>query len=361
MSDKTKATKGGRLCYYIEGSFAVQGILTFGGCSACISKAHIIRINSVGQSLTAPGMTGAQIFKSCANPTISKLVGYQPNIVVLVKQPKYRVVNPSTHNFVSAPLAHTLSPQNWGNTDGGNHHTYRYPAFGYRKRLNFEDADLTQLFYFFFWEVFSFRSQASITHAEKLEPGFSDLSASIHSSISSMSSWGNRMCFLADLLLVLPVAISVILKLGVSTPYTIKMAIKTIDVGAHLIVRWVHTLFELRCVNSEAQQCANTNWASDHKPLSEVTVMADNQSTQTRPEFTWLFLATPDHTPECTPVVLRFDADTEDKARDAFPGWSLVFAAKIRAHAPCRVAFFDYTTRRGWEFDSAAFQEVHHG
>ncbi|MDI5823417.1 L-alanine exporter AlaE, partial [Salmonella enterica subsp. enterica serovar Kentucky] len=31
------------------------------------------------------------------------------------------------------------------------------------------------------------------------------------------------------------------------------------------------------------------------KPLSEVTVMADNQSTQTRPEFTWLFLATPDH------------------------------------------------------------------
>lgn len=86
--------------------------------------------------------------------------------------------------------------------------------------------------------------------------------------------------------------------------------------------------------------------------------MADNQSTQTRPEFTWLFLATPDHTPECTPVVLRFDADTEAKARAAFPGWDLVFAAKIRAQAPCRVAFFDYTTRRGWEFDSAAIQEV---
>ncbi|MCJ4396047.1 host cell division inhibitor Icd-like protein [Klebsiella pneumoniae] len=88
--------------------------------------------------------------------------------------------------------------------------------------------------------------------------------------------------------------------------------------------------------------------------------MADNQSTQTRPEFTWLFLATPDHTPECTPVVLRFDADTEAKARAAFPGWDLVFAAKIRAQAPCRVAFFDYTTRRGWEFDSAAIQEVRH-
>ncbi|MFQ1567898.1 hypothetical protein ACJWR5_14115 [Klebsiella pneumoniae] len=51
---------------------------------------------------------------------------------------------------------------------------------------------------------------------------------------------------------------------------------------------------------------------------------------------------------------------TFPKARAAFPGWDLVFAAKIRAQAPCRVAFFDYTTRRGWEFDSAAIQEVRH-
>lgn len=97
------------------------------------------------------------------------------------------------------------------------------------------------------------------------------------------------------------------------------------------------------------------------KPLSEVTTMAELQSTQTRPEFTWLFLATPKHYPECAPVVLRFDADTETNARAAFPGWELVFAAKIRAQAPCRVSFFDYSTRRGWEFDSASIQEVHHG
>lgn len=97
------------------------------------------------------------------------------------------------------------------------------------------------------------------------------------------------------------------------------------------------------------------------KPLYEVTIMAELQSTQTRPEFTWLFLATPKHYPECAPVVLRFDADTETNARAAFPGWELVFAAKIRAQAPCRVSFFDYSTRRGWEFDSASIQEVHHG
>jgi hypothetical protein len=92
--------------------------------------------------------------------------------------------------------------------------------------------------------------------------------------------------------------------------------------------------------------------------LIGVTIMADTQSTQTRTKFTFLFLATPDHTPECTPVVLRFDADTEAAARAAFPGWELVFAAKIRTQAPCRVAFFDYATRKGWEFDSAMVQEV---
>ncbi|WP_426758729.1 host cell division inhibitor Icd-like protein [Klebsiella variicola] len=88
--------------------------------------------------------------------------------------------------------------------------------------------------------------------------------------------------------------------------------------------------------------------------------MADQQHTQTHPKFTWLFLATPKGYPDCSPVVLRFDADTEETARAAFPGWALVFAAKIRAEAPCRVAFFDYTTHRGWEFDSAAGQEVRH-
>ncbi|WP_336313943.1 host cell division inhibitor Icd-like protein [Salmonella enterica] len=96
------------------------------------------------------------------------------------------------------------------------------------------------------------------------------------------------------------------------------------------------------------------------KPLYEVTTMAGTQHTQTHTKFTWLFLATPKHYPECAPVVLRFDADTEAHARAAFPGWELVFAAKIRAQAPCRVSFFDYSTRRGWEFDSAASQEVRH-
>lgn len=95
--------------------------------------------------------------------------------------------------------------------------------------------------------------------------------------------------------------------------------------------------------------------------VNRSNAMAKPQCNQTHPKFTWLFLATPNHTPECTPIVLRFDADTEDAARAAFPGWELIFAAKIRAEAPCRVSFFDYSTRRGWSFDSAASQEVIHG
>lgn len=87
-------------------------------------------------------------------------------------------------------------------------------------------------------------------------------------------------------------------------------------------------------------------------------IMADQQHTQTHPKFTWLFLATPKSHPECSPVVLRFDTDTEENARAAFPGWEMVFAAKIRAESPCRVAFFDYNTRCGWAFDSASDREV---
>ncbi|MEG0870360.1 MAG: host cell division inhibitor Icd-like protein [Hafnia sp.] len=48
--------------------------------------------------------------------------------------------------------------------------------------------------------------------------------------------------------------------------------------------------------------------------------MAGTQHTQTHPKFTWLFLATPAR-----------NADTEEKARGAFPGWDLIFAAKIRS------------------------------
>ena len=67
------------------------------------------------------------------------------------------------------------------------------------------------------------------------------------------------------------------------------------------------------------------------KPLIGVTVMADQQHTQTHPKFTWLFLATPKSHPDCSPVVIRTTADTEEEARAWYPRWDLTFAAKIRS------------------------------
>ena len=93
------------------------------------------------------------------------------------------------------------------------------------------------------------------------------------------------------------------------------------------------------------------------KPLKEVTIMADHQHTQTRPKFTWLFLAKPKSHPDCQPVIVRFSADTEDVARQAFPGWSLTFAAKIRTESPCRFAFLDYASGMSLAFDN---REVRH-
>lgn len=85
--------------------------------------------------------------------------------------------------------------------------------------------------------------------------------------------------------------------------------------------------------------------------------MAGTQHTQTHPKFTWLFLATTTRHADVCPVIVRFNADTVEKARRAFPGWKLVFAAKIRTELPCKYAFFDYGSGLGLTFDS---KEVRH-
>lgn len=59
-------------------------------------------------------------------------------------------------------------------------------------------------------------------------------------------------------------------------------------------------------------------------PLT-TNVRLDNEAamkdhTQTRLEFTWLFLATPKHLPHVAPVVLRTNAATEEEARAEFSG-----------------------------------------
>ncbi len=82
------------------------------------------------------------------------------------------------------------------------------------------------------------------------------------------------------------------------------------------------------------------------KPLYEVTIMADIKSTQTRPKFTFLFLAIyPDGG---RPTVLRIDADTEQEARLKIEGtdFTLIFAAQIRTESPLHFHRIDLDSGR---------------
>ncbi|HEI8999793.1 host cell division inhibitor Icd-like protein [Citrobacter koseri] len=79
--------------------------------------------------------------------------------------------------------------------------------------------------------------------------------------------------------------------------------------------------------------------------------MACFHDTQTRPEFTYLFLGTPSDKPGATPVVLRAEANTEQQARLHFLNWDLVFAAQIRTRAPCRLQLTDGDDHFSWIFE----------
>ncbi|EJB6972353.1 host cell division inhibitor Icd-like protein [Enterobacter hormaechei] len=61
--------------------------------------------------------------------------------------------------------------------------------------------------------------------------------------------------------------------------------------------------------------------------------MAENQSTQTRPEFTWRFLSASERYPTAKPLVIYVNASSEQEARDAMPGVNLIFAARLPFHA----------------------------
>lgn len=80
--------------------------------------------------------------------------------------------------------------------------------------------------------------------------------------------------------------------------------------------------------------------------------MADIKSTQTRPKFTFLFLAIyPDGG---RPVVLRTDADTEQEARLKIEctDFSLIFAAQIRTESPYKFYRID--------LDTETIEFIHH-
>lgn len=89
---------------------------------------------------------------------------------------------------------------------------------------------------------------------------------------------------------------------------------------------------DIHLVNAKPGSARNTNRASDHKPLYEVTIMAELQHTQTRPEFTWRFLGKYSASKDMRRIVVHIIATSEAEARSCLPLWDLVFAARLPAN-----------------------------
>ncbi|WP_349238864.1 host cell division inhibitor Icd-like protein [Hafnia alvei] len=148
-----------------------------------------------------------------------------------------------------------------------------------------------------------------------------------------------------------------LLMIRVGTPYIKKNGKKSIDVGSHQDVRWVHTLTISWCSNCDAPECGNTSEASIHN-VTRTYIMACLHDTKTRPNFTYLFLGTPSDLPTCTPTVLRAEADSEAEARAKFIDWDLTFAAQIRTAAPSRLQLFSTDDGFMWIYEQR--QEASH-
>lgn len=62
--------------------------------------------------------------------------------------------------------------------------------------------------------------------------------------------------------------------------------------------------------------------------------MASAHDNQTRPKFTWRFLAVEAANPDMRPITLYTNAPTEEEARENCAGWVLYFAARFPLHVP---------------------------
>ncbi|ECI2683696.1 host cell division inhibitor Icd-like protein [Salmonella enterica subsp. enterica serovar Reading] len=148
-------------------------------------------------------------------------------------------------------------------------------------------------------------------------------------SISSITSWGKRIFFICDLLLMFPVAIRMSGYFVVCTHYTKWCVNKTLDTVAHLNLICIYTndcgvyTATPRTVASSAGRLT--------EPLTGVTIMAGTQHTprlaHTQTAFVWRFLALSAGESQ----IIHVTAWTEREARNRCPsGCVAVFAARIR-------------------------------
>lgn len=174
----------------------------------------------------------------------------------------------------------------------------------------------------------SLRPHASSTHDEKLTLGLSSFSRSTLASIWSISAWGKRIPFVADLLFLALVAMKRS-PLSVMTPYTNFERKKRVDVPQHLALMCPNTLIILGAKKATPQSATNTAEASIHN-VNEAYTMEYSHSTQTRPKFQYLFLAVHRSDLNAKPHRESVTAHSEQDARRSLAGqFVLSFAGRI--------------------------------
>lgn len=158
---------------------------------------------------------------------------------------------------------------------------------------------------------FNFSRQASFTH----ELNWPEPAASL---ICSSSSSSNRM-FLAVLLERSKSRLGFFSCIGIYQSCRVN-----IDGIYHLLLKQV--------LKTAKPGSALTLTGPLTKPLIGVTVMADKQHTQTRPEFTWRFISASERYSTAKPLVIYVNASSEQEASETMPGVNLIFAARLPFH-----------------------------
>ncbi|HBE5292409.1 TPA: host cell division inhibitor Icd-like protein [Escherichia coli] len=152
-------------------------------------------------------------------------------------------------------------------------------------------------------------------------------------SISSITSWGKRIFFICDLLLMFPVAIRMSGYFEVCTHYTKRCVNKTLDTVAHLNLICMHTnnCGVYTATPSSGGTHAGRLTTNDRKSI-EVAMRNYTRHPQGRDshnlnKYIWRFIALS----TAQPRVITIEATSEQEARQQSPaGCVMVFAARIR-------------------------------
>ncbi|EMA4114230.1 host cell division inhibitor Icd-like protein [Escherichia coli] len=152
-------------------------------------------------------------------------------------------------------------------------------------------------------------------------------------SISSITSWGKRIFFICDLLLMFPVAIRMSGYFEVCTHYTKRCVNKTLDTVAHLNLICMHTnncgvyTATPRSGGTHAGRLTTNDRKSIEVAMRNHTTHPQGRDSHNLNKYIWRFIALS----TAQPRVIHIVATSEQEARQQSPdGCVMVFAARIR-------------------------------